>query len=115
MNAAKSVTFSDRNFATEVLDSPLPVVVDVWAPWCGPCRVMNPIIENIAAQFAGVVKVGKLNADENDATATQYQVQAIPTLLVFQNGKLVDRVTGLISQEALAEKLRALLLASAVA
>jgi len=106
--AIKYITITDNNFETEVINSDIPVVVDFFAPWCGPCRVMNPIVKDIAAEFDGVVKVGKLNIDDYEAIATQYRIEAIPTLLFFKDGKEIDRVAKLISQKSLGEKIRTL-------
>lgn len=106
---AKSLTLTDENFQTEVIASTIPVLVDIWAAWCGPCRIVSPIIEEIAASFAKRAKVGKLNIDNYGEIASQYGVQAIPTLLFFKDGVVVDRVVGVASQKVLAEKLDALL------
>jgi thioredoxin 1 len=86
--------FTDGNWKTEVLESPIPVVVDFWAPWCGPCRMLAPTIEKLAGEFQGKIKVGKMNTDENQDTPGGLRISAIPTVLVFQNGKEVDRLVG---------------------
>jgi len=85
---------TDNNFQAEVLESDLPVLVDFWAPWCGPCRAVGPVVEEIAGEKLGQLKVSKLNTDENQQTAIQYNVLSIPTLIVFKNGQEVKRVTG---------------------
>ncbi|MEB3213903.1 MAG: thioredoxin [Leptolyngbyaceae bacterium] len=108
-HAITPVVLTDNTFVTEVLNSSVPVLVDVWAPWCGPCRVISPIVEDLAQAFDGRAKVAKLNIDENEAIATQYGVQAIPTLLIFQDGEVVDRVVGLASKAVLTEKLNQVL------
>ncbi|MGD0040186.1 MAG: thioredoxin [Isosphaeraceae bacterium] len=86
--------FTDANWKSEVLDSSIPVVVDFWAPWCGPCRSLAPTIEKLAGEFDGRIKVGKMNTDENQATPGGLRISAIPTVLVFQEGKEVDRLVG---------------------
>jgi thioredoxin 1 len=86
--------FTDSNWKSEVLDSPIPVVVDFWAPWCGPCRSLAPTIEKLAGDYDGKVKVGKMNTDENTDTPGSLRISAIPTVLVFHNGQEVDRLVG---------------------
>jgi len=103
------VTFTDQNFSTEVLQSQEPVLVDFWAPWCGPCRIVGPIVKEIAQEFAGKVKVGKLNVDENSATAQKYGVMSIPTLAIFKNGEVADQLIGAHPKEAIAEHLEKVL------
>ncbi|ELS03535.1 thioredoxin [Xenococcus sp. PCC 7305] len=105
---AKYITLTTDNFATEVINSDIPVLVEFWAAWCGPCRVMNPIIEKVAAQWEGIIKVGKANIDDTEIIATQHRIEAIPTILIFQNGEIIERIPGLVSQEKLEAKLNAL-------
>lgn len=88
-------TFSNDNFKTEVLESKKPVLVDFWAPWCGPCRMLGPTIEELAREYDGRVVVGKLNTDDCPETAGQYGISSIPTVLLFQNGSVKDRIVGL--------------------
>jgi thioredoxin 1 len=86
--------FTDANWKSEVLDSSVPVLVDFWAPWCGPCRMLAPTIEKLATEFQGKVKIGKMNTDENQETPGGLRISAIPTVLVFEGGKEVDRLVG---------------------
>lgn len=102
------VTFTDANFDAEVSKSNGLVLVDFFAPWCGPCKMMAPTIDKLAADYAGKVKIGKLNVDDNPATATKYEIQSIPTIIFFKDGKMVDNLTGLQSEEALKQKLETL-------
>ncbi|MEM7760978.1 MAG: thioredoxin [Cyanobacteria bacterium P01_A01_bin.40] len=107
-NYAKYQTITPENFESEVINSNGTVLVDFWAPWCGPCQVMNPIIAGLAETWDGKVKVGKANVDENEAIATQYNIQAIPTIIIFQNGVEVERFPNLVSQAVLEERLSAI-------
>jgi thioredoxin 1 len=95
------ITFTDDNFDQEVLKSDMPVLVDFWAPWCGPCQMMNPVIEDLAKEMEGKAKVGKLNVDENPQKATEYGVMSIPTLKIFKNGEIVQEMTGVQTREDL--------------
>jgi thioredoxin 1 len=97
--ASKNVlTFTDEGFDREVLNSDLPVLVDFWAEWCGPCRMMAPAVDAIADAYVGRLKVGKLNVDENGATAMRYNIRGIPTLLLFKGGRVVDQRVGAIGR-----------------
>ena len=89
-----TLQFTDANFEQEVLNSSGPVLVDVWAPWCAPCRAVGPAIDKVASHFRGQAKVGKLNLDENPGTPQEYQVGSIPTVLVFKDGEVVERLVG---------------------
>jgi thioredoxin 1 len=103
MSAAASVT--DANFKSEVLESELPVLVDFWAPWCGPCRMVAPVVDEIAQQYEGQVKVVKVNTDESPSVASQYGIRSIPTLMVFKGGQRVDMVVGAVPKATLANTL----------
>lgn len=103
-----TLTLTDGNFESEVLNSSIPVVVEFWAAWCGPCRVMNPIITELAENFASVVKVGKVNIDDYPELASRYQITAIPTSILFEQGQGRERIAGLISKTALFDRIRAL-------
>src|SRR5580658_4053496 len=94
MAAENTLQFTDGAFDQEVLNSDVPVLVDFWAPWCGPCKAMSPTVDALASEYAGKVKIGKMNTDENPATAMRYQVRGIPTLLLFKGGKVVDQRVG---------------------
>lgn len=93
----------DSTFAGVVESAKLPVLLDLWAPWCGPCRVVSPILEQLAAKFAGRVKLAKVNVDEAPRTQARFQVRAIPTLVVLKDGKVVERQTGAASEPVLTE------------
>ncbi len=95
----------DDNFAAEVVNAGMPVLVDFWAPWCGPCRALGPVIDELSAEFAGKVKIVKMNVDENPSTPGQFNIRAIPTLILFKNGKVVEQVTGAVSKTNLKELL----------
>jgi thioredoxin 1 len=95
------VQFTDANFEQEVLKSDKPVLVDFWAPWCGPCRTVGPVVEDLAETYKGRVKVGKINIDDNPKTATSYGVMSIPTLILFNKGDIVDKLIGLSPKDRL--------------
>jgi thioredoxin 1 len=98
---------NDGNFEQLVLESNRPVLVDFWAQWCGPCRTLAPIVESLAKQYAGAAQVVKLNIDDNPLAVQRYRIQAIPTLVLFQNGEEKERMTGLTSKEAIARTIDA--------
>lgn len=93
------IIFTDANFGEEVLKSAIPVIVDFWAPWCGPCKVVSPIIEELAKEFEGKVKVGKLNVDESQTMASEYGIMSIPSIVFFKDGKPVKTMIGAQSKE----------------
>ncbi len=97
----RPVTVTDASFAHDVMQASMPVVVDLWAPWCGPCRMVAPTLEKLAREYQGKLRIAKLNVDENPRTAQSYQVSGIPTLLFFKNGRLVDRVIGALPERQL--------------
>ncbi len=103
MSAAAAVT--DASFKQDVLESELPVLVDFWAPWCGPCRMVAPVVDEIAQQYDGQVKVVKVNTDENPGVASQYGIRSIPTLMIFKGGQRVDMVVGAVPKTTLANTL----------
>ena len=99
--AGRVIELNEQNWDQEVLQSDKPVLVDFWAPWCGPCRIIAPIIEELAEEFGDQVKVGKLNTDENPNIAMRYGIRAIPTIILFKNGEVVDTRIGVQPKEAL--------------
>lgn len=102
---SRPVTVTDAGFAAEVEQSALPVVVDLWAPWCGPCRMLAPMIDELSAELAGRVRFAKLNIDENPRTAARFGVRSIPTLLVFRNGRVVDQLVGVPARAELERRI----------
>jgi len=100
---AKITEVSDANFEAEVLQSSLPVLVDFWAPWCGPCKAIAPIVEELAAEYDGKLKVAKLNVDNNPGTASRYGVRGIPTLLILKGGTVKDQVVGAVAKAKLVQ------------
>lgn len=110
----KPVQATDAMFKDEVLNAPELVIVDFWATWCAPCRMIAPILEEIASEYAGKVKVVKLNTDENQSTAMNYSIMSIPTLLFFRNGEVVDQVVGAVPKRMLTDKINYYVQASTV-
>lgn len=102
------VALTQKTFDTEVIGSPDPVLVDFWADWCGPCHRIAPVIEELAAEFDGRVRVGKVNVDENPELSRRYGIRSIPSLLFFNNGQVVDHLIGAVPKKAIVEKLNAL-------
>ena len=105
MAVANIVTLTEENFPQEVLQSPVPVLVDFWAEWCGPCKMVSPILDELAGEYDGKVKVAKVNIDEYQSLASQYGIRAIPTLLIFKNGEVADQIVGLRSKRDFKAKL----------
>jgi thioredoxin len=104
--ATKPLTITDTSFQQEVLNSSgPPTLVDCWAPWCGPCRVVGPIMDQLAAESGGRYRIAKLNVDENPLTASRYEISSIPTMLIFKNGNLVDRIVGAQPKQAIVQRL----------
>jgi len=102
-------TFTDQNFDEEVLKSKIPVVVDFWAPWCAPCRIVSPVIEELAKEYAGKVRVGKINVDENNQTASQYGIMSIPSIVFFKNGQPVRTMIGSQTNENYKQEIETIL------
>ena len=108
--AEKNITeVTDENFKIEILDSAVPALVDFWAAWCGPCRAIAPVVEELAGHYEGQVKIGKCNVDENPKIPGQYGIRAIPTLILFKNGTVAEQITGAVSKTTLENAIKKVL------
>ncbi|OGU75148.1 MAG: thioredoxin [Ignavibacteria bacterium RBG_16_34_14] len=105
----KPITLTDDNFEQEVIKSDKPVLIDFWAVWCGPCKIIAPVVEELANEYEGKAKIGKLDVDENQQTSIKYGVRSIPTLLIFKNGKVKDTIIGAVPKVQIVQKLNAAL------
>ncbi len=103
------IRLTEENWEKEVINSDIPVLVDFWAPWCGPCRMVAPIVSEIAQEYEGRLKVGKLNTDEEPNIAVRYGIMSIPTLMIFKDGKVVDQIIGAVPKEYFIQKLQQVL------
>ena len=101
------IEFTDANFEEEVLKSELPVLIDFWAVWCGPCKMIAPLVNELAVEFEGKAKIGKLDVDNNQNTSIKYGIRSIPTLLIFKDGKIADQIVGAVPKAHIVEKLNA--------
>jgi thioredoxin 2 len=104
------VIVTDDNFAAKVLKSPIPVLVDCWAPWCGPCKMIGPVMEELAEEYYGKIRVCKLNVDENPATASRFKISSIPTMLIFDKGELKDTIVGAVPKQQIAGRISSFVL-----
>ncbi len=105
---SEPIVLTDDNFSREVIESDVPVLVDFWAAWCGPCRMIAPLVEELSGEYAGRVKVGKLDVDSAQKTAAEFGIRSIPTLLIFNGGKIADQLIGAVPKQQIAEKLDAI-------
>ena len=102
---SKKLEFTDKNFQSDVVSSATPVLVDFWAPWCGPCKMLDPVVEEIAGEYEGKLKVGKLNTDDSRETAAKYGIMSIPTIMIFKGGEVKARIVGAQPKRAIVEKI----------
>ena len=102
----KAVHLTDESFKTEIIDSDMPALVDFWAPWCGPCKTVGPVVEELAKEYEGKVTVGKLNVDENPKTPALYGVMSIPTLILFKGGESIDKIVGAVPKPGIEELIK---------
>jgi thioredoxin len=105
----KPITLTDDNFENEVIKSDKPVLIDFWAVWCGPCKIIAPVVEELATEYEGKIKVGKLDVDENQQSSIKYGVRSIPTLLIFKDGKVKDTIIGAVPKSQIVQKLNSAL------
>ena len=105
----KPVTITDANFESEVIKSNIPVLIDFWATWCGPCKAIAPIVEDLAKEYDGKVKIGKVDVDDNQQTSIKYGIRSIPTLLIMKNGQVSDMIVGAVPKAQIVQKLNAAL------
>jgi thioredoxin 1 len=106
---SNEMEFTDANFDAEVIQADTPVLVDFWAPWCGPCKMIAPIVQEISAEYAGKLKVGKVNTDDNQRIASDYGIMSIPTIMIFKDGEVVERIIGAQPKAALTSKINAVI------
>ncbi len=109
LNMAHPLVVTDSSFQDQVIRSPLPVLLDCWAPWCGPCHMMGPVMDQLAAEWKGKIRVCKMNVDENPGTSAQYQIRSIPTLLIFDRGLLQDSLAGALPKHSIIQAMKAYL------
>ncbi len=102
---SKTMTFTDANFDSEVISADMPVLVDFWAEWCGPCKMIAPSVEELATEFEGKAKIGKLDVDSNQSTAAKYGIRSIPSLLIFKGGEVVEQIVGAVPKNHIQSKL----------